>query len=120
MQKKGPKGLGRGTYQALTGLIFKPLSGGFDFLSKCAEGCKNTLLVFERKSAYSRSRQPRPFYGKKRVIKKYDDSHALIISNLLFELRLGDFQNDHFLEVKLIHPYMLLLTEEHLLLIEIK
>ena len=75
-------------------------------------------MIFERKQSYSRSRQPRPFYGEKRVIKKYDPQHAYIIGILVHGLEQGEFQMDHFLEIKLVLPHMLLLTEEHLLLIE--
>jgi len=119
-KRQGVTGFFKGVYQGVTGLGLKPASGLLDMISKTAEGCKNTLLVFERKSSISRTRQPRPFYGYKNEIKKFNPSHALLINNILFELQQGEFQHNHFLELKLILPHLLMLTEEHLFLIESK
>jgi vacuolar protein sorting-associated protein 13A/C len=90
-KNKGVVGFFKGTYQAATGVFLKPASGVLDMFSKTAEGCKNTLLVFERKTSFSRARQPRPFYGYKNVIKKFNPSHALLTNNILFELQQGEF-----------------------------
>ena len=43
------QGVPLGIYQGASGLMLKPLSGGFDLLSKTAEGFKNTIKAFEVK-----------------------------------------------------------------------
>lgn len=68
-RRRGLRGFGSGLYQSLAGLIFKPLSGGLDLVSKSAEGFKNTIRRFDVNSAKDRVRQPRVFYGQAQRIK---------------------------------------------------
>lgn len=52
------------------GAVFKPVTGVMDLTSKTAEGIKNTTKIFDKeKENEMRSRHPRCFYGRERVIK---------------------------------------------------
>ena len=62
-RRGGMRGFVYGIYQGVTGLMLKPISGGFDLLSKSAEGCKNTIRSLEKRQRRDRMRYPRPFYG---------------------------------------------------------
>ena len=66
---------------------------------------------------------PRPFYGYTRQIKEFSENDALLVNAVLPQIQEGKYQDNHYLEMKLIkpkdvNPHFLLLTEEHLFLIE--
>jgi len=45
--RHGFKGFFKGVYSGAAGLLLKPISGGFDLVSKSTEGIKNTVKIFE-------------------------------------------------------------------------
>lgn len=68
---------------------------------------------------------PRTFYGMQRRIKAFSEQDAFIVSNVLCQIKRGEFANDHYIDMKLIKtssdnraPHFLLLSEENLFLIE--
>lgn len=68
---------------------------------------------------------PRVFYGIQRRIKGFSEDDAFIVSNVLCQIKRGEFALDHFIDMKLIRtasdnntPHFLLLSEENLFLIE--
>jgi len=79
--QKGIKGFLKGSYQAMAGILVKPISGLLDAASKTAEGIKNMSDDRSRKSN-SRVRPPRIFYGKYRVYKTYFENDAIVIEFL--------------------------------------
>lgn len=123
--RSGLQGLGLGLYEGITGLLWKPLSGTLDLIAKTSEGCKNTLRIFEQKQKKGRVRMPRTFYGMQRRIKAFSEDDAFIVSNVLCQIKRGEFALDHYIDMKLIRtasdnraPHFLLLSEENLFLIE--
>lgn len=46
-KRRGGWGLAKGIYSGISGTFCKPMSGGFDLISKSAEGVKNTVKIFE-------------------------------------------------------------------------
>jgi len=92
----GCKGLARGTYQGVSGLVIKPVAGVLDATSKTAEGVKNTVTFWDQKTNEDRMRCPRPFYGKEKFYKVYRDLDAEILKAL------RDKQGEGFKEVALV------------------
>jgi len=52
----------KGTYQGISGLVVKPISGTLDLISKTTEGIKNTAGPKIKKP--KKIRNMRPFYGR--------------------------------------------------------
>jgi len=94
-KKDGVVGFMKGTYKGVSGLVVKPLSGALDFFSKTSEGIKNTASKGEKK--VNKIRLLRPFYGRKQMIKTYDDLHAYICKHLL-KINRGSYACDHFID----------------------
>jgi hypothetical protein len=101
------------------------MSGSLDLVAKTAEGVKNTLRIIEMKQKRGRVRMPRTFYGLQRRIKAFSEDDAFIVSNVLCQIKRGEFAQDHYIDMKLIwtsndknSPHFLLLSEENLFLIE--
>ena len=70
-----------------------------------------------------RIRFPRPFYSFSRQIKEFSENDALLVNQVLPQIQEGKYQDNHYLEMKIIktkdiNAHFLLLTEEHLFLIE--
>ena len=78
----GCKGLAKGTYQGVSGLVIKPVAGVLDATSKTAEGIKNTATYWDKKINEERGRIPRPFYGKEKFYKAYREIDAEILKAL--------------------------------------
>lgn len=100
--RMGVKGLGIGLYEGVTGCLLKPLSGALDLVAKTSEGIKNTCRIFEQKQKKGRMRMPRTFYGIQRKIKNFNEDDAFIVSNVLCQIKRGEFALDHFIDMKLI------------------
>jgi len=100
--RKGIKGVGFGLWEGVTGLLLKPISGALDLVAKTSEGVKNTCRIFERKQKKGRIRMPRTFYGIQRKIKNFNEDDAFIVSNVLCQIKRGEFALDHFIDMKLI------------------
>lgn len=123
--RSGVKGFGIGLYEGIMGIPIKLLSGALDLIAKTSEGVKNTARIFEAKQKKGRVRMPRTFYGLQRRIKNFSEDDAFIVSNVLCQIKRGEFALDHFIDMKLIRtasdngsPHFLLLSEENLFLIE--
>ena len=122
-RRNGAKGFALGCYQGTAGGLFKISSGCLDLVSKSFEGVKNSFRTFESGYIAKRIRNPRPFYGKQRLMKVYNWSDAVIISDLLCTVADGAHENDSFIQQRVICSYdkshlFLILTEEHLMLVE--
>jgi len=100
--RKGIKGVGFGLWEGVTGLLLKPISGALDLVAKTSEGVKNTCRIFEQKQKKGRIRMPRTFYGIQRKIKNFNEDDAFIVSNVLCQIKRGEFALDHFIDMKLI------------------
>lgn len=100
--RKGIKGVGIGLWEGVTGLLLKPISGALDLVAKTSEGVKNTCRIFEQKQIKGRIRMPRTFYGIQRKIKNFNEDDAFIVSNVLCQIKRGEFALDHFIDMKLI------------------
>lgn len=83
----GLKGFVKGTWWGVSGLIIKPVAGGFDFCSKTADGLKYNLKIFDEKNTDERIRWPRPFYDNQLKIKTYNsiDSYVLVYLNKIYD-----------------------------------
>ena len=89
------KGFGKGLLKGLSGVVFKPISGVFDLVSKTTEGIKNTV---KNDDTFNPIRIPRSFYGKYKIIKPYNYVHAqvmMLLSTNIDELKgqIFDFYN---------------------------
>lgn len=100
--RKGIKGVGFGLWEGVTGLLLKPISGALDLVAKTSEGVKNTCRIFEQNQKKGRIRMPRTFYGIQRKIKNFNEDDAFIVSNVLCQIKRGEFALDHFIDMKLI------------------
>ncbi|KAL4492372.1 hypothetical protein ABPG72_005507 [Tetrahymena utriculariae] len=78
-KKSGVVGFFKGSMKGLSGVLFKPICGGIDFVSKTAEGIKNTVTFFDDKPSNKRIRNIRPFYGIDQYYKEYDAVDANIV-----------------------------------------
>lgn len=87
----GYKGLAFGLLQALIGLLCKPISGALDLAAKTSEGFKNTFKILEYRQKKGRVRMPRTFYGIQRRIKIFSEDDAFIVSNVLCQIKRGEF-----------------------------
>ena len=67
----GFKGFLKGTFQGVTGLLIKPVTGILDATSKTAEGIKNTTNQFDDGPNEKWERIPRVFYGPEKFYKNY-------------------------------------------------
>ena len=69
----------------MTGLITKPVSGTLDFLSKTADGIKNTpkAIINDDVPKEHWVRLPRVFYTNEQIIRQFDDMHAFIHIQLI-------------------------------------
>jgi hypothetical protein len=74
--------------KGVSGLIFKPITGGLDALSKAAEGTKNSLIDDINLPREKRIRKIRAFYDIDRYYKKFKSRDAEII-NFLTNLNKG-------------------------------
>ena len=68
-QKDNISGFGKGILQGFGGLVSKPISGFFDFVSKTSEGIKNTIAQDD--SELKVERKPRAFYGIHKYVNKF-------------------------------------------------
>lgn len=120
--KTGFKGVMYGTLSGVTGLVFKPISGGIDLAVKSTEGVKYTLKTFDPVLAFERHRLPRPFYGASKQIKPYDEGDAYIMGRLLENIKDGLFKNDRFVEAirieSIVGTVILIVTVENLISVE--
>jgi vacuolar protein sorting-associated protein 13A/C len=118
-KKEGVVGFMKGTYKGVSGLVLKPVSGALDFFSKTSEGIKNTASS-ENKEV-PKIRNLRPFYGKKQMIKVYDDLHAYILFHMM-KIARGKYSKDHFIDAIIYatpqQQSTLVLTEEHLFMVD--
>ena len=74
-QKKGFIGFGSGLFKGISGLVSKPVVGMLQLVSKTSEGIKNTFTNDDINS-FKKIRKIRPFYGKYKFIKTYNDFHS--------------------------------------------
>ena len=89
--KGGVKGFLKGTFQGLSGLIVKPVSGLLDAASKTAEGIKNTATFADDKPKESRERLLRVFYSYDKFYMNFDKKDAELNYFLQVELKKGRF-----------------------------
>jgi vacuolar protein sorting-associated protein 13A/C len=75
--KGGVKGFLKGTWKGLRGLVFKPVTGVVDGVSKLTEGVSNTFIEDSAKKAL-KARAPRMFYGRERIFKAYQEYEPAI------------------------------------------
>lgn len=87
----------KGTFQGITGLVFKPVSGLLDATSKAAEGIKNTATSLDDKPNEKRERLLRVFYGIEKYYKTYEKSDAELNYYLRVEIKKGRFYNTTYL-----------------------
>ena len=78
------KGLTKGILKGLGGVIIKPISGVFDFVSKTTEGIKNGV---NDDRIINRLREPRAFYGIFKTIKEYKYNDAYVKRFLYNEIQ---------------------------------
>jgi len=120
--KGGMQRLPYGIYSGMSGLVFKPLSGGLDLFGKTSEGIKNTVKMFESKIFKDRERLPRTLYGNHQMIKSYSDSDSYIVVKILINIKEKKFRKDHYIETIKFKEgnitFFLIITEEHLILLE--
>ena len=102
-KKGGVKGFLKGTWQGISGLVFKPVTGVLDAAAKTSEGIKNTATSFDEKSIQHRQRYPRAFYGKEQFYRPYILTDAEI-SYLLQVGCEGEFTNLNLLYTFKIFP----------------
>ena len=91
-KKGGVKGFLKGTWQGVSGLVFKPVTGVLDAASKTSEGIKNTATYYDDKPNQTRQRYPRSFYGKEKFYRTYLVTDAEV-SYLLQICNEGQFAN---------------------------
>ena len=109
------KGIGKG----LVGLVFKPISGVFDFASHTTEGLKNTVTYFDDKANEMKMRKPRAFYGREKYFKRYVLFEADLLNNLkIFED--GKYAYDNFISSFIMtegknSQNILIITFEHII-----
>lgn len=65
------KGFLRGSYQAFSGIVVKPITGILDAASKTAEGIRYSSNLNNEVELTQRIRLPRVFYGRERFLKNY-------------------------------------------------
>ena len=99
-RSKGFGGFLTGTLKGVTGLITKPVSGTLDFLSKTAEGIKNTpkAIVNDYDPKEHRVWLPWVFYTNEQIIKQFDDMHAFIHIQLMRMSIIRPEDNDCFID----------------------
>ena len=65
----------------------------------------------------------RPFYGRLQLIKTYDEFHAFVVQHLK-RINKGKYYDDHFIDALYYddgkEKLVIVLTEEHLLLVDSK
>ena len=69
--QNGVKGFLKGSYQAVSGIFVKPLTGLLDAASKTAEGIRYASNLNNEIDLMRRIRLPRVFYGKEKFLKSY-------------------------------------------------
>ena len=74
-QKKGFLGFGSGLFKGISGLVSKPVVGMLQLVSKTSEGIKNTFTNDDN-NFIRKERKIRPFYGKYKFIKTYNEFHS--------------------------------------------
>ncbi|EGR29518.1 PH domain protein [Ichthyophthirius multifiliis] len=82
-KENGIKGFIKGTWQGISGVIIKPVSGILDAISKTAEGFKNTAMYFDSKPNDQRLRQIRVFYEYEQFFQEYNEIDS--------EIKMGNF-----------------------------
>ncbi|CAG9335375.1 VPS13_3 [Blepharisma stoltei] len=94
-KKSKAKGILRGGFRGISGIIVKPVAGILDATSNAAEGIKNTAAPFSSASKLQRVRAPRPFYGHTFMIKPYNEYDSQVV-HLMNQLKKGIFINEKF------------------------
>lgn len=121
-KKGGVKGFFKGTWQGVSGLVVKPVTGVLDAASKTSEGIKNTATYFDEKANMNRQRYPRPFYGTEQFYRPYlvTDAEVMYLLQLYNE---GQYANISLLYTFDVFPnnkdredyYVLVLAQESVL-----
>lgn len=113
--KEGAKGLFKGLFKGVTGLVAKPITGIFDATSQTAEGIKNTAnFLSEIKQQEKKVREARVFYGKEEFYKDFNDDDVWVGRNLR-RVDEGRFGKDKLLSFKWIDgKRVLILSEKNL------
>lgn len=81
-EKQGLMGAIKGSFIGFGGLILKPVTGLFDFVSSGAEDAAAKINPNPLSAPVSRIRNPRAFYGETSSIKLYNDPDAEIYNML--------------------------------------
>jgi len=113
-ERDGIEGFARGAVQGAAGFVLKPLSGFFDFATNTAEGVASSARV----QVQERQREPRMTYGESRVVKVFQKEHAFL--NGFFDQIQGLPEYVNFVDYMFDHAkrLVLVLTTEHLFVIE--
>lgn len=72
----------------MAGLLVKPVAGAMDMVSKTSQGIEAGIQK-NSKQLTMRTRPPRVFYGKEKVIRNYEILHAnmhLIVPKLCYRI----------------------------------
>ena len=77
-QRDGASGFALGAVQGIAGLFVKPVTGAMDLVTKTSQGIEN-ITSQNNQFSDERLRPPRAFYGKEKVIRKYDIVHANLL-----------------------------------------
>lgn len=126
-QQDGLKGFCKGMFKGLVGLVFKPVTGIFDFASQTTEGVKNTVTIFDDKANEKKHRLPRVFYGREKYFRSYYEHDSQIMSDLT-KFESGKYSRDNFIQSFLFTEdqskknsfIALLVTYEHILCFNFK
>ena len=93
----------KGTFQGITGLVVKPVTGLLDATSKVGEGIKNTATSLDDKPNSIWERDPRVFYDKEQFFSDYKSNDAKIML-LLQNIKKGKYAGRIFVDLFTIIP----------------
>jgi vacuolar protein sorting-associated protein 13A/C len=102
------KGIGRG----VIGLGLKPVIGVVDFVTRTAEGMRNTATYWEEKRR-GRVRPPR-YFGRDKVLELYSEPKALG-QELLYTLELGKYRKEFYVHHIEEENTIIIVSDNHIL-----
>jgi len=87
-KKENFKGFTKGIIKGLGGVVFKPISGVFDLVSKTTEGIKNNLNGNIKGKILPKRFFSRAFYGKYKIIKGFNEKHSQVINFIIGKINI--------------------------------
>ena len=99
----GVKGFLKGSYQAFSGILVKPITGLLDAASKTAEGIRYQSNLNNEQELLTRVRLPRVFYGKEMLMKSYLPLDAEVFA-FLQTTEQGRYSKVNYIDTILVNP----------------